>query len=304
MIEDLIYDVGMHQGTDTEFYLRKGFRVVAVEANPELVNKVKDRRKDDVANGQLTIVELAITDRTGFTDFWIATDDDAYSSLTDKSVPTWSGKKRIQVKCDTFDTVLQKHGIPYYLKIDIEGADLRCLKAMRGFETKPKFVSFECRLQDFESTFDGLAELWAMGYRRFKLVNQARHNELRCPNPPREGNYVETKFTGSTSGPFGEETPGEWLTIGSIIEKCLQCGKHQATRLSYETSGRICGIPMQRLHHWLKWVYNSPPGKMFRKGYATLMRREIGGWFDIHARYGDQLFLDWHDVASHRKDLS
>ena len=28
--DDLIYDVGMHQAEDTEFYLHKGFRVVAV----------------------------------------------------------------------------------------------------------------------------------------------------------------------------------------------------------------------------------------------------------------------------------
>jgi 16S rRNA A1518/A1519 N6-dimethyltransferase RsmA/KsgA/DIM1 with predicted DNA glycosylase/AP lyase activity len=33
--KDLIYDVGMHHGEDTEFYLRKGFRVVAFEADPD-----------------------------------------------------------------------------------------------------------------------------------------------------------------------------------------------------------------------------------------------------------------------------
>lgn len=32
---DLIYDIGLHQGQDTDFYLRKGFRVIAFEANPE-----------------------------------------------------------------------------------------------------------------------------------------------------------------------------------------------------------------------------------------------------------------------------
>jgi hypothetical protein len=29
---DLIFDVGFHRGEDTDFYLKKGFRVVAVEA--------------------------------------------------------------------------------------------------------------------------------------------------------------------------------------------------------------------------------------------------------------------------------
>ena len=32
--DDLIFDVGLHRGEDTEFYLKKGFRVVAFEANP------------------------------------------------------------------------------------------------------------------------------------------------------------------------------------------------------------------------------------------------------------------------------
>jgi hypothetical protein len=33
---DLVYDVGFHQGEDTAFYLKKGFRVVAFEAHPRL----------------------------------------------------------------------------------------------------------------------------------------------------------------------------------------------------------------------------------------------------------------------------
>ena len=33
--EALIYDVGAHKGEDTEYYLRKGFRVIAIEAMPE-----------------------------------------------------------------------------------------------------------------------------------------------------------------------------------------------------------------------------------------------------------------------------
>ena len=32
----IIFDIGMHCGEDTDFYLKKGFTVVGVEANPEL----------------------------------------------------------------------------------------------------------------------------------------------------------------------------------------------------------------------------------------------------------------------------
>jgi hypothetical protein len=39
MIAPLIYDVGMCDGADTAFYLAKGFRVIAIEANPTLVER-------------------------------------------------------------------------------------------------------------------------------------------------------------------------------------------------------------------------------------------------------------------------
>jgi hypothetical protein len=55
--DDLIYDVGLHKGEDAEFYLRKGFRVVAFEADPDLIAFCKGRLKEFIDQGQLTIVQ-------------------------------------------------------------------------------------------------------------------------------------------------------------------------------------------------------------------------------------------------------
>ena len=49
--EDLIYDVGMHRGEDTQFYLRKGFRVVAFEANPENVSFCRNKFRESIDHG-------------------------------------------------------------------------------------------------------------------------------------------------------------------------------------------------------------------------------------------------------------
>jgi len=38
-IQPIIYDVGMNNGDDCEYYLTKGYRVVAVEANPALASE-------------------------------------------------------------------------------------------------------------------------------------------------------------------------------------------------------------------------------------------------------------------------
>ena len=47
---DLIYDLGLHTGQDTEFYLKKGFNVVAIEANPLLVTEAEARFALEVAS--------------------------------------------------------------------------------------------------------------------------------------------------------------------------------------------------------------------------------------------------------------
>lgn len=50
--KDLIFDIGMHIGQDTRHYLNKGFNVLAIEANPELVqqNKLKFKKKQTKAD--------------------------------------------------------------------------------------------------------------------------------------------------------------------------------------------------------------------------------------------------------------
>ncbi len=43
MISNLIYDVGMNNGDDTAYYLEQGFRVVGIEANPDLAGHCRKR---------------------------------------------------------------------------------------------------------------------------------------------------------------------------------------------------------------------------------------------------------------------
>ena len=56
MKHDLIVDLGAHNGDDTCYYLRKGFRVVAVEANPILAEQIRGRFHEAVRGGLLTVL--------------------------------------------------------------------------------------------------------------------------------------------------------------------------------------------------------------------------------------------------------
>lgn len=57
LVEDLIFDVGMHPGQDTDDYLAKGYRAIAFEANPGLARECHLRFEHAARDGRLTIIE-------------------------------------------------------------------------------------------------------------------------------------------------------------------------------------------------------------------------------------------------------
>ena len=61
--DKLIYDVGAHKGEDTEFYLKKKFQVVAIEAIPEFCILLEQKFDKFVREGQLKILNIAVSKR-------------------------------------------------------------------------------------------------------------------------------------------------------------------------------------------------------------------------------------------------
>jgi hypothetical protein len=121
----------------------------------------------------------------------------------------------IDIECIACSTLFERHGMPYYLKIDIEGYDLFVVRALKNFATRPRYISVE------ENGATHYGELWDVGCRSFKIVEQRGLWQLRCPYPPLEGKYVDAQFDGETSGPFGDEAPGKWEPFDVSIERFL-----------------------------------------------------------------------------------
>jgi FkbM family methyltransferase len=209
----LIYDVGLCDGSDTAFYLAKGYRVVAVEANPALVESAKERFARHIEAGWLTIVETAIGAATGRVAFDVHLSNPHWSSIVPDRRERMNGELRtIEVDCTTLDRVLREHGIPYYLKIDIEETDLDAIKSLKSLPALPPYLSAEAHSREILET------LFELGYRRFQIVDQREKNELRLwPWSWREGRYVWTRFSDRDSGTFGREVPGRWLTIDEVL---------------------------------------------------------------------------------------
>jgi len=58
----LIVDLGMNDGSDTVFYLKKGFSVIAVEANPVLARRSARRLRRFIRANTLQVLNYGITD--------------------------------------------------------------------------------------------------------------------------------------------------------------------------------------------------------------------------------------------------
>jgi FkbM family methyltransferase len=271
-VDDLIFDIGMHTGQDTAFYLKKGFRVVGVEAHPELAAGVAQRLQDDVLADRLRIYDAAIADHEGEVTFYANDQKDDWGTTCPEFVARneslGTRHRPLRVRCLPLAKLIRECGVPYYAKIDIEGADLLCLQAFLEFEARPRYLSIEASLTEFEAFFTELSHLWVLGYRQFKIVNQALNASARCPDPPREGRYVEQRFDGHMSGPFGEEAPGEWLDVEETLRRYRRIVDEQRR---FGASGRYYRSPLRRLDRLVR----------------RLRRAEPVGWYDLHGKLAE-----------------
>jgi FkbM family methyltransferase len=245
---DLIYDVGMHNGDDTAFYLHQGFRVIAIDADPRAVDAANRRFHTEVASGRLTILNVGVAEKAGTGRFWISERVSEWNSFQ-KKARMGEECHQIEVEMQPFGEILDTYGVPFYLKIDIEGNDLLCIEALAG-RPLPPFISVEAKVGGAEdelieaAALRDLPLLKDVGYRRFKLVSQidfapelysdvatfARRlvksveaGRLRAPGISRLASHLTNldrlcrkhryQFPKGSSGPWGEGTPGKWLSF-------------------------------------------------------------------------------------------
>ncbi|MFZ2110248.1 MAG: FkbM family methyltransferase, partial [Roseiarcus sp.] len=186
------------------------------------------------------------------------------------------------IKVPTIDFVecLKKYGVPYYLKIDLEGMDVACLKALRSIEGRPAYVSIESEKQQFDRLVDELSLLSELGYDRFQAVQQAKVERQVVPFPAREGRYFKHVFKEGSSGLFGEELSSQWKT---------------AAKLQMEYKMKFLGYKIFGDYGWAQKYFLL---KVVRKVLSIILRRRIPGWFDTHAKHSSVADQDAFNTES------
>jgi FkbM family methyltransferase len=220
-----IFDIGLFDGTDTAYYLELGGRVVAVEANPRLVERGQQRFRDEIASGRLTIVHAAISTNTAPVELTVSADDLGASSMfVDRVADRQPAGSFTAPGLPVLD-LIQQYGVPEYLKVDIEGADRFCILHLTR-DTRSRYLSFEIG-PDVEELLEHIRSL---GYTRFKIINQVRLRELANENSLRDRVVLRAgelfgvgeprrirragRFfaAGLCSGPVPWKTDGRWYS--------------------------------------------------------------------------------------------
>lgn len=271
--ENLIYDVGMHKGQDTDYYLKKGYKVIGFEANPGNAAFCKNRFASAIKENRLIIVEGAIVEtkageiKPEKVKFYRNEDHSPWGSTSEdwayRNEVMGTSNKLIQVDAVDFGECLEKYGIPFYLKADIVGSEMICLRALRHFQNKPDYLSIRSEKVIFTKLLDEFDVLQELGYDRFKAIKQDfDHLKISVDN---SGKIYE--FEEGGSGPFAEDTEGDWRKREEVLKKY-----HRIFIL-----------------YWLfgdySFLIQTQKGKKIIQQLERIVRKQLPGWYDTHAKH-------------------
>jgi len=108
-------------------------------------------------------------------------------------------------------------GIPFYLKIDIEGADGLVLDALRNFKDRPQFISIEANTVDMSALTQDLETLGELGYKQFQLAPQQNIGGALVDTKTILGEPIVHVFADGASGVFGDELAGVWIDRDAVV---------------------------------------------------------------------------------------
>ena len=155
---DLIFDIGANQGYKTGIFLKLGAKVVSVE--PDKASQVILRQsflQYRLRNKPVVIVPKAVSDKSGIVRMWIDAPGSAMNTLSQKWAETLRnddtrfGEKLSfgqwkEVETVSMENLITEYGLPFFVKIDVEGHELNVL---RGLQRPVPYLSFEVNLPEF-----------------------------------------------------------------------------------------------------------------------------------------------------------
>jgi len=167
---DLVFDVGAHIGNRTRALASLGCRVVAVEPQPDFARALRILFR----HSQLVeVVEAAVTDTPGRASLSISERCPTVTTVA----TAWRDRRSretgfrnvawrapIEVETTTLDALIERFGLPAFLKVDVEGSEP---EVFAGLSRSVQALSFEYLPAAVEEVERSLARLRELGRYRF-----------------------------------------------------------------------------------------------------------------------------------------
>ena len=162
----LLFDIGANRGDAVLAGLKKGYKVVALEAAPKIYTELV---KNFIYNPNVTPLKFAVSNKDYEQIEFYEADEDGLSSinkdwLTKETMP-YAGKPFRTVKATTItiDTLALKYGNPDLIKIDVEGAEWQVLRGITRHYGG--ILCLEWTFETIHQHEDQLDYLYSLGYR-------------------------------------------------------------------------------------------------------------------------------------------
>ena len=169
----LAFDIGSHVGDRIGSFRRVGARVVALEPQPLCARVIRTIYEGDA---YVTLVESACGPKPGKLTLHINSANPTVTTASADFVKAaggaggWEGQRwdqTIEVPVTTMDTLIAAHGVPGFVKIDVEGFEADVLA---GLSTRVPALSFEFTTIQRDVAHACLARLSELGAYRFDVA--------------------------------------------------------------------------------------------------------------------------------------
>ncbi len=155
---------------------------VAVEPQEQLCNMLNLKFSTSVSSGRVKIYNKAVGDKVGTVNLHVASDNSVSTTCdefrnkscfaaSEHIMPDgkmfkdhYSYSEPIQVETTTIDSLIKEHGLPDFIKIDVEGYEYECLL---GLSQKVPVVTFEWHEPLRHKVVDSIRHLETIGFTLF-----------------------------------------------------------------------------------------------------------------------------------------
>jgi len=166
---DLVFDVGANAGNRTKVFLRLGARVIAVEPQTSCASLLDEAFGHEpgfslireALGAEAGMARLQLSEATTIASMspsWV----EAVRGSGRFAAYHWEREERVPVT--TLDVLIERHGEPAFIKIDVEGFELEVLK---GLSCPVRALSFEFTPECTDVALACVARLVSLGFSRF-----------------------------------------------------------------------------------------------------------------------------------------